>query len=136
MRAMDSRGKARPSITRENFSTRTMRTEGIRNLGASESTQRHWNFRDDIHGHYFGTIPFDQPNVTLELTWKATAGDQPRLVGRFRVNLPVLERDGLVRRSDRGWILRFQRTGSRIEVAISRGSKALVVGPVPRSTSA
>jgi hypothetical protein len=103
---------------------------GIIHLGADEATERQWNFRDDINRHYFGTIPLDQAVITLALSWKATAGGISQPVGRYRLNLPVLERDGYIRRSERGWIVRFQRTGGRIELAVNRHSEALMVGAI------
>ncbi len=102
-------------------------------LAENEATEKTWNFRDDNKQHYHAAIPLDQTIITLTLNWKASKGDKPRQVGRYRLNLPVLEQEGYVERTDRGWFLRFQRTGSLIEIAKNRNSKPLAVGKRPSS---
>lgn len=95
-------------------------------------TDRHWTLRDDNRQHFHGDIPLDQKSITLTLSWKETANDIPPEVGRYRLNLADLETAGFVRKSARGFYLRFQRTDDLIEIAINRKGPAKVVGKRPR----
>lgn len=94
-------------------------------------TEREWNFRDDIHQNFFGDIPRHQPVITLTLNWKPDAASKPKLVGRYRIDLGLLVSEQLARNTDKGVLLRFQRTREFIEIAIDRESPALVVGRQP-----
>lgn len=95
-------------------------------------TKRNWTGRDDNCGHHFGKVPLAESPVTLTLHWKASRGATPRIVGAYRIDLRALEAAGFVRRVDgRFVILRFQRTGERIEIASKRSGPALVVGASP-----
>jgi hypothetical protein len=100
-------------------------------LPASATTEREWNFRDDNNQNFFGDIPERQQIISLTLNWKRDARSEARLVGRYRIDLRLLQSEGFVRKSKRGVNLRFQRTGDIIEIAIDRKNKALVVGRKP-----
>ena len=102
-------------------------------LPFNETTEREWNFRDDINQNFFGDIPESQPIITLTLNWKPDATSQPRIVGRYKIDLPLLVSEGFARKTDRGVSLRFQRDGEIIEIATDRQSqKTLTVGRKPK----
>src|SRR5258707_1953297 len=102
-------------------------------LPSTATTEREWNFRDDINQHFFGDIPESQPIISLTLNWKPDATSKPRIVGRYRIDLTLLMSEGFARKTKRGVNLRFQRSGEIIEIAIDRESKkALVVGRKPQ----
>lgn len=103
-------------------------SKGCQQLSPETATQRTWNLRDDNHQHFAGTIPIDQQEITLTLNWKADAASPTCEVGRYRIHLPTLVKEGLARQSDRGFVLRFQRMGNIIAIAINAGSPALKVG--------
>src|SRR6516225_11159929 len=94
-------------------------------LSESEATNREWNGRDDICNHYFGRVPLTERVVTLTLNWKRDKLSRPELVGRFRLDMDELVSRGYVRKLPGWYILRFQRTGNRIEIAVNRGSRPL-----------
>jgi hypothetical protein len=95
-------------------------------------TERNWTGRDDNCGHHFDQVPFAQSPLTLTLHWKASRSATPRIVGAYRIDLRALEAAGHIRRVDAQFvILRFQRTGDRIEIASKRSGPALVVGVSP-----
>ena len=101
-------------------------------LPTSATTEREWNFRDDVNQNFFGDIPETQQIISLTLNWKPDAKSETQLVGRYRIDIGLLLSEGFVRESKRGVNLRFQRTGDIIEIAIDRESKALVVGRKPQ----
>ena|SRR5579883_1301663 len=94
-------------------------------------TEREWNFRDDNTQNFFGDIPDSQPVITLTLNWKPDANSPAKLVGRYKIDLGLLVAEKLAKRSNRGVLLRFQRTSDFIEIAVDRQSPALVVGRKP-----
>ena len=108
-----------------------MKSEHVVSLDKDAVTERAWNFRDDNGQHYFGSIPLDQKQITLRVNWKPSKLTAAKEVGRYRFNLPGLEESGYVRKTEKARILRFQRTGTKIEIAINRSSPALVVGQKP-----
>ncbi|SRR5258708_2914137 len=99
-------------------------------LPDTATTKREWNGRDDIHCHYMGRVPLAESLVTLTLNWKRDRHSRPRLVGRFRLHMDRLVSAGYARKVPGWYILRFQRTGDRIEVATNRSSRALPLSPV------
>jgi hypothetical protein len=101
-------------------------------LPATASTERVWNFRDDINQNFFGDIPESQPIISLTLNWKPDATSEPKLVGRYKIDLRLLVLEGFARKNNRGVNLRFQRDGDIIEIAVDRQSKTLVVGRKPK----
>ena len=101
-------------------------------LPSGTATRRNWTGRDDNCGHHFGQVPLAESLLTLTVNWKASRGATPRIVGAYRIDLRALETAGFVRRVEgRFVILRFQRTGDRIEIASKRSGSALVVGASP-----
>ena len=108
-----------------------MKSEHVVSLGQNAVTERTWNFRDDNNRRFFGCIPLEQRQITLRLNWKPTANTVAKEVGRYRINLPGLEESGYVHTTEKGRILRFQRTGDSIEIAINWSSPALPVGRKP-----
>ena len=76
-----------------------MKKAGIIRLPSDSACEKTWNFRDDNNQHYHGTIPLDQPVVTLLLNWKESKSAPSREVGRFKIDLPVLENRQLARRT-------------------------------------
>jgi hypothetical protein len=100
-------------------------------LPQGATTDREWNFRDDNNQNFFEDIPDDQPVITLTLNWKPSAISPAKLVGRYRIDLDLLVSEKLAKRSNRGVLLRFQRTGEFIEIAVDRQGPALVVGRKP-----
>jgi hypothetical protein len=104
-------------------------------LPPDASTDREWNFRDDNAQHFFGDIPADQEAVTLTLNWKPDGETDPREVGRYLLNMRELLRAGYVRESPKGVLLRFQRDGDFIEIAVTRVGPALVVGRRPAASA-
>jgi hypothetical protein len=99
-----------------------MKSELVVGLVPDSKTDRTWNFRDDNHQIFFGTIPLNQEVITLTLNWKTEAEAAAKEVGRYKINLPGLVAAGYVRKSDRGYILRFQRSGSQIGISTNKGS--------------
>jgi hypothetical protein len=95
-------------------------------------TKREWNGRDDIHCHYMGRIPLDEPLVTLTLNWKKDKNSRPYLVGKFRLRMDKLVSEDYARKVEGWYILRFQRSGSHIEVAKNHSSRALQLSPLPK----
>jgi hypothetical protein len=102
----------------------------ISTLPESAMTQRAWNGRDDIFQHYMGRVPQTERIVTLTLTWKRNKNSRSEPVGRFRFDMDKLVEAGYVRKVPGWYILRFQRTGNRIEVATNRSERALPLPPV------
>jgi|SRR5579883_405263 len=100
-------------------------------LPQTTMTEREWNFRDDNNQNFFGDIPDSQPVVTLTLNWKPDANSKPMVVGRYKIDLGLLVSENLAKKSNRGVLLRFQRTSDFIEIAVDRQSPALVVGRKP-----
>ena len=92
-------------------------------------TKRKWNGRDDIRCNFFGRIPLAEPVVTLTLTWKRDRESRPQVVGKFRLDMPKLVSTGYARKVPGWYVLRCQRTGNRIEVAINRSCKAFPLPP-------
>jgi hypothetical protein len=101
----------------------------VTELPNNATTQRGWNGRDDISQHYMGRVPTSERVVTLTLTWKKNKSSQPQFVGRFRFDMDGLVAAGYARRVPGWYILRFQRTSNRIEVATNRSQRPL---PLPR----
>ncbi len=102
-------------------------------LPSSAITEREWNFRDDDNQEFHSDIPENQQFISLTLNWKPDkAATKARLVGKYRIDLRLMLSEGLVRKSDKGIFLRFQRTGEIIEIALNRASPALVVGRKPQ----
>jgi len=102
-------------------------------LPAGATTEREWNFRDDINQNYFEILPQSPQTISLTLNWKPDAKSETRLVGRYKINLPLLCKEKFVGKRKGGWFLRFQRTGDIIEIAVRRyRSPALVVGRKPQ----
>jgi hypothetical protein len=104
----------------------------IKRLDRSAITRRTWNGRDDIHQNYFGRVPLTEVPVSISLTWKKTKGAVPCLVGRFELDLKALSHAGYVRKMAGFYFLRFQRTGTGIELAQNRRSIALLLGQLPK----
>jgi hypothetical protein len=108
---------------------------GVEQLPPMAKTKRKWNFRDDIHQEYMnGDLPQSEPVITLTLNWKPDECSAAELVGKYRINLGLLEstNPSYVRKSKDGkFFLRFQRTDDNIEIAINRKSPALRVGKIP-----
>ena len=102
----------------------------IQTLPDSEPTHREWNGRDDIAQNYLGRVPQTERIVTLTLTWKRDKSSHSQLVGRFRFDMDKLIGAGYARKVSGWYILRFQRTGNRIEVAKNRRERALPLPPV------
>ena len=94
------------------------------------TTQRAWNGRDDIARHYMCRVPQAERVVTLTLTWKRNKTSRQQPVGRFRFDMDKLVEAGYARKVPGWYILRFQRTGNRIEVAKNRRERALPLPPV------
>ena len=101
-------------------------------LPSTVDTEREWNFRDDIHQEYMNDdLPENHPVITLTLNWKPDEHSVPRPVGKYRIDLGLLE-PKYVRKTEEGkFFLRFQRTGESIEIALNRQSPALKVGQKP-----
>jgi hypothetical protein len=97
-------------------------------ISGTAPTKREWNGRDDIHCHYMGRIPLTEPFVALTLNWKRDKHSQLHLIGRYRLDMAKLVSEGYARKVPGWYILRFQRTGNRFEVAANRSSRAL---PLP-----
>lgn len=109
-----------------------MESELVIKLPPDSKTDRTWNFRDDNHQAFFGNIPLNQEVITLTLNWKPDAGTAVKEVGRYKIRLPGLVAAGYVRKSDRGFLLRFQRTGDRIGIAVNKSSRQIYpVGKKP-----
>jgi hypothetical protein len=108
-----------------------IKSKSVVRLSKDTPTVRHWNGRDDNAAHYHQNIPIDQKEITLTLKWKASAHGKKTPVGFYKINLPGLTNEGYVEKRTAGYFLRFQRTGTKIEIAINRGSKALEVGSWP-----
>ena len=108
-----------------------MKSESVIILDEGTPTDRDWCGRDDNAAHYHGTIPQDQPVITLKLSWKASADSKEATVGWYRINLPGLTDEGYVEKRAGGYYLRFQQTDGRIEIAINRSSDPLEVGRWP-----
>ncbi len=94
-------------------------------------TNRSWNGRDDIHQHYIGHFPVSEHLLTLSLAWKKEEHSPIFDIGRFRFDMPRLVDAGFARVHDGEYIIRFQRTDRRIEVAINRTSPAVQLAPLP-----
>lgn len=105
-------------------------------LPTTATTEREWNFRDDVSQNFFGDIPENQRTITLTLNWKPDATSEPKLVGRYKIDLGLLVSEGFARKNNRGVNLRFQRTGDIIEIAIDRqNARTLVVGRKPKQST-
>ena len=102
----------------------------IDTLPDTVKTRREWNGRDDIGSHYMSRVPTSEGLVSLTLNWKKDKNSRPQLVGRFRLDMDRLVGAGYARKVPGWYILRFQRTGKRIEVAMNRSSRALPLRPV------
>ena len=78
-----------------------------------------------------GDIPESQPVITLTLNWKPDEHSSARPVGKYRIDLGLLQ-PKYVRKTNEGtFFLRFQRTNGNIEIALNRQSPALKVGQRP-----
>ena len=108
--------------------TQPMKSIHVIQLAEDAHTDRKWIGRDDNGTHHHGTIPLNQKDITLKLSWKASTDDVPRQVGRYKINLPGLEQEGYVCKVSAGYYLRFQHTSGRIEIAINRSTAPLEVG--------
>jgi hypothetical protein len=97
-------------------------------LPSSANTDREWNFRDDIGQHFFGDIPAHQLVISLTLDWKPDERSPAKLVGRYKIDMHLLEREKFAKKVARGVLLRFQRTGDFIEIAISATTRHLWSG--------
>jgi hypothetical protein len=89
--------------------------------------RRVWNGRDDIHQHYIGHFPDSEHVLTLALSWKREKHSHLYQVGKFRFDMPALVRAGFARRHGSEYVIRFQRTGRLIEVAVNRSQPAILV---------
>jgi hypothetical protein len=105
---------------------------GVEELSSTTTTEREWNFRDDIHQEYMCDIPESQPIITLTLNWKSDELSAARLVGKYRINLGLLEPQYVRKTTGGKFFLRFQRTDENIEIALNRHSPALKVGQMPQ----
>jgi hypothetical protein len=103
----------------------------IKKLICDQKTHRAWNGRDDVSQHYMGRIPLTERSVSLVLTWKKDKDAKSCLVGGFLLEMEKLCDEGYVRAVPGFYILRFQRTGDRIEIAVNRGSKAKILSLLP-----
>jgi hypothetical protein len=100
-------------------------------LPQATTTDREWNFRDDNNQNFFGDLPDDQPVIIVTLNWKPSAITPAKLVGGYRIDLELLVSEKFAKKSNRGVLLRFQRTDEFIEIAVDRQSPALVIGRKP-----
>lgn len=107
---------------------------GVEELPSTVDTEREWNFRDDIHQEYMNDdLPENHPVITLTLNWKPHEHSVPTLVGKYRIDLGLLE-PRYVRKTKEGkFSLRFQRTDENIEIALNRQSPAIKVGQKPQT---
>lgn len=105
----------------------------ITRLEYHAKTQRAWNGRDDIRQHYLGRIPLGAHLVTLSLTWRKKQGSKPCFVGNFQFDMSALAAMGFVHRVEGYYVLRFQRTEDRIEIAINRMSPAYLLSFLPKN---
>ena len=108
-----------------------IKSKSVVRLSKDTPTRRNWCGRDDNAAHYHQNIPIDQKEITLTLRWKEADQRELSEVGRYKINLPGLTNEGYVEKRAAGYFLRFQRTGTKIEIAINRGGKALEVGSWP-----
>jgi hypothetical protein len=105
---------------------------GAEKLPSTAPTEREWNFRDDIHQEYMNDdLPISHPIITLKLNWKPDEYSEARLVGKYRIDLGMLEPEYVRKTKEGRFFLRFQRTGEDIEIALNRQSPALKVGQRP-----
>jgi hypothetical protein len=91
-------------------------------------TERRWTGRDDNNANFYGKIPLIESIVTLTLSWKRDTNANPVVVGRLRLNMEQLVEAGYARKVTGAYILRFQRTGNQVQIAVNRGQRAL---PLP-----
>ena len=68
--------------------------------------------------------------MTLTLNWKRHKNALAVTVGKLRLDMEQLVEAGYARKVPGAYVLRFQRTGNRLEVAINRSKRAL---PLPAS---
>jgi hypothetical protein len=83
-----------------------------------------------------GRVPIAERVVTLRLNWKRDKSSRPELVGRFRLEMDALVSRGYARKIPGWYVLRFQRSGDRIEVAVNRSKQALPLPVTLRGYSA
>jgi hypothetical protein len=103
----------------------------ITQLEEAAPTNRAWNGRDDIRQHYVGHFPDSERVLTLTLSWKREQHTPLCPVGKFRFDMPTLVKTGFARKHGDEYVIRFQRTGRLIEVAINRSRPAKLVAPLP-----
>ena len=68
----------------------------------SGAARRSWTLRADNQGHHHGRIPLSEQPLYLDLKWRATAADEVKQVGVFRLDLVGLLRDGYIRQEASG----------------------------------
>jgi len=100
-------------------------------LAPDAATDRTWTGRDDNQGHHHGLVPLEDSPVTILVLWKASKQGVAHFVGRYRIDLQELIRAGFAREVGGAAFLRFQSSGERIEIALNRSSRSLVVGGNP-----
>lgn len=99
-------------------------------LASDHPTERHWIFNDASAQNYMIAIPINQRVISGNLNWKESRDGKNLPVGSYRLDLSALEAGGYIRSKKDRFILRFQRTKERIEIAINRRSNALDIGRV------
>jgi hypothetical protein len=79
-----------------------------------------WVIRDDNQQHYHGVVKLTRSPLFLELRWKAQAGGDEQLVGRYRLTLPELLSGDYVR------FEREDETGDIVRLRFYRGPGGIV----------
>jgi DNA recombination-dependent growth factor C len=97
---------------------------------------RSWTLNDRVNQHYFARVRLDEAPLRLCLHWKRDDHSPKQLVGAYELNLRQLLDGGFVRRAPAQTvqndeiILRFQREGRKIQLAVNRHSPALDIGNI------
>lgn len=106
-------------------------SSAVVHLPPDASTGRRWTGRD-VLGYRVVRIPWDRSPITVALFWKKDSASRPYFVGCYRIDLERLCKEGYAYFNEAGdVVLRFQRTGASIEIAINRSKPGLYVGRNP-----
>jgi hypothetical protein len=63
----------------------------------AHSKETLFTLRDDNHQHYHRRVPIASSPLFVRLAWRATKASPVHAIGLFRLDLPILLREGYVR---------------------------------------
>ena len=105
--------------------------EMVKRLPDNSEYSREWTGNDRVKQHYHGRVRLNESLLNMRLNWKENDDSVSKFIGIYQLDLNRLLKEMYIREPQKSpgeVILRFQRTGSDIQVAVKRKGGALTIG--------